>query len=314
VDHLFSITAIEDYRSCPYRFFLKHVLKIKPAPKPTLLPELLDLGLLYHAILRGFGKKLRGKSLRREEIDRYWEILVGLFEEEYQEWQRWAGNQPAEMILSLKQEEIRKTLKRWLESELEWTEATAGRFKLYQLEWGFGINGVTSELETLSSAPYHLEQGSVIINVWGRIDRVDCDDSGSFVVYDYKLGRGPTVKDLIEMKDLQIPVYLLALEQLHFGKGQAVGGSYLGLRSPSRGNGGIWNREKLGPVLKGKSLLEQEQWEAFLEGIKKELVTPVTGIRSGNFNLTDGDCLKYCEYRDCCRRLEREVESNVLSS
>ena len=43
-NHRFSITAIEDYRSCPYRFFLKYVLRVRPAPKPTMLPELLDLG------------------------------------------------------------------------------------------------------------------------------------------------------------------------------------------------------------------------------------------------------------------------------
>lgn len=312
-DHRFSITTIEDYRSCPYRFFLKHVLKLKPAPKPTLLPELLDLGFLYHTILREFGKKLRGQSLRRKEMDRYREILAGILDEQYQEWGRWAGSQPAEMVLSLKREEIRKTLKRWLESELDWTEATAGRFKFYKLEWGFGIDGVIPGSETLT-APYRLEEGPVVINILGRVDRVDRDDSGNFTVYDYKLGRGPTAKDLVEMEDLQIPVYLLALEQLHFGPGQAVGGSYLGLRSPSRSNSGIWHRERLGPLLTGKGLLEGEQWEILLEGVKSELIAAVIGIRSGKFNLTDGDCPKYCEYRDCCRRLEREVENNGVSA
>lgn len=311
--HCYSITAIEDYRSCSYRFFLKHVLKIKPAPKPSLLPELLDLGLLYHAILREFGKKLRGQSLCREEVDSYWEILTGLIEEQYQEWQRWSGSQPAEMILALKLEEIRKTLKRWLESELDWTEATTGRFKFDQFEWSFGINKDISGPGTLV-APYRLEEDQAVINIWGRIDRVDRDDSGNFTVYDYKLGKGPTAKDLIELEDLQIPLYLLALEQLHFGSGQAIGGSYLGLRSPSRGNGGIWNKKRLGPVLKGKGLLEQEQWEDLLEGVKKQIIAAVVGIRSGNFNLTEGDCFKYCEYRDSCRRLEREVVQNVISS
>lgn len=312
-NHCYSITAIEDYRSCPYRFFLKHVLKIKPAPKPTLLPEMLDLGLLYHAILREFGEKFRGQRLCREETDRYWKILTELIEEQYQEWQRWSGSQPAEMILTLKLEEIRKTLKRWLESELDWTEATAGRFKFDQFEWSFGINGDISGPETLT-APYRLEEDQLVINIWGRIDRVDRDQSGNFTVYDYKLGKGPTAKELIELEDLQIPLYLLALEQFHFGSGQAIGGSYLGLRNPSRGNGGIWNKERLGPVLKGKGLLEPEQWEGLLDGVKKQIIAAVIGIRSGDFKLTEGDCLKYCEYRDCCRRSEREVEQNGIPS
>ncbi|NLY74591.1 MAG: hypothetical protein GX075_04740, partial [Firmicutes bacterium] len=311
-DHCYSITAIEDYRSCPYRFFLKYVIKIKPAPKPTLLPELLDMGLLYHAILREFGKKVRGRSLSREEKDRYWELLSGLIEDQYQEWRKWSGSQPAEMILSLKLEEIRKTLQRWLESELDWAEATAGRFKFDRFEWSFGTGGDLSGPETLA-APYRLED-QIVVKIGGRVDRVDRDQSGKFTVYDYKLGRGPTAKDLLELEDLQIPVYLMALEQLHFGPGQAVGGSYLGLRNPSRGNGGIWNRERLGPVLKGKGLLDQEGWEALLEGVRQQIIAAVVGIRSGDFGLTEGDCLKYCEYRDCCRRLEREVEGNGISS
>ncbi len=306
VDHRYSITAIEDYRSCPYRFFLKHLLKVKPAPRPTLLPELLDLGLLYHAILREFGKKFCGQSLCQGEIEHYWDIIVRLLEDQYREWRRWAGSELAEMVLSLKQEEIRKTLRLWLESEVDWTKTTAGRFKLHKLEWGFGIDDANFDAQAIA-APYRLDDGQAVINIWGRVDRVDIDVSGNFTVYDYKLGKGPSTKDLVELNNLQIPVYLLALEQLCFGSGQAVGGSYLGLRGPSRDNGGIWNRERLGPVLKGKGVLGQTQWDDLLEAVKEELITAVTGIRSGKFNLTGDDCPKYCEYQSSCRRLEREV-------
>lgn len=308
VDHSYSITAIEDYRSCPYRFFLKHLLKVRSAPKPTLLPELLDLGNLYHATLREFGKKFRGQSLRKNELDRYQEIINECLEEQYREWRRWAGSELADMILSLKQEEIRKTLRRWLESEVAWSEATAGRFQMQKFEWSFGIDEANSEPDALT-APYHLDDGQTSIKIWGRVDRVDADNSGNFTVYDYKLGKGPTTKDLIEMNNLQISVYLLALEQLYFGEGQAAGGSYLGLRDPSRGSGGIWHQERLGPVLKSKGLLDQAAWEALLEEVKEELMAAVSGIRNGDFDLTLNDCPKYCEYQSCCRRLEREVET-----
>lgn len=305
-DHLYSITAIEDYRSCPYRFFLKHVLKARPAPRPTLLPELLDLGILYHAILREFGKRVRGQSLVKGEMERYWEIITEIMTEQYREWRRWTGSELAEMILFLKQEEIRLTLRRWLEAETKWTEATNGRFKMDQFEWGFGIAGAGSGWE-IKNQPYRLEDGSNTINIWGRIDRVDTDSDGNFTVYDYKLGKGPVVKDLVELKNLQIPVYLMALEQLYSGSGQAAGGCYLGLREPSRAGGGVWNRDKLGSVLKSKGLLEQAEWDDFLETVRGEIAAAVSGIRSGHFGLTGDDCPKYCEYSSCCRRLEREV-------
>ena len=113
------------------------------------------------------------------------------------------------------------------------------------------------------------------------------------------------------MNNLQIPLYLLALEQLVFGPGRAAGGSYLGLREPSRSNGGIWHQERLGTVLKSKGLLEGEAWESLLEDVKKQLVTAVSGIRSGRFHMTEDECPEYCEYRSCCRRTERRFEANA---
>ncbi|MGE5605061.1 MAG: PD-(D/E)XK nuclease family protein [Bacteroidota bacterium] len=312
-EHCFSITAIEDYRSCPYRFFLKHLLKVKPVSKPTLLPELLDLGNLYHGILSEFEKRFRGRSLRKDESEIYQETIAACLKEQYQEWRKWSGNETVDLILALHKEEILKTLSRWLESEIAWTEATAGRFQMQKFEWSFGIDDANPGSRGLTE-PYHLEDGQVVIKIWGRIDRVDMDSEGNFCVYDYKLGKGPTAKDLLEMNNLQIPVYLLALEQLAFGTGHAVGGSYLGLREPSRDNGGIWRQEKIGPALKGKGLLDPTGWDAYLESVKSELVAAVSGIRSGRFNLTSDDCPEYCEYQSCCRRLEREVEADGASA
>ena len=311
-DHRFSITAIEDYRSCPYRFFLKYVLRVRPAPKPTMLPELLDLGNFYHMVLREFGKRFRGRSLRKEELEHYQKTVDECLQEASQEWRRWAGSDLAGIILTLRQEEIRKTLRRWLESEIEWTEGTAGRFQMQKFEWSFGI-GDGSHPEALAN-PYYLDDGLVRIKIWGRVDRVDTDSLGRFTVYDYKLGKGPSYKDLAEMKNLQIPVYLLALEQLAFGPGQAVGGSYLGLREPSRSGGGIWHQGRLGPVLKGKGLLDGTAWESFFEEVKSQLIIAVSGIRSGKFDLTKDICPEYCEYKSCCRRSEREVETNGVSA
>ena len=91
-EHRFSITAIEDYRSCPYRFFLKHLLRVRPAPKPTLLPELLDLGNFYHGILREFGKEFRGQSLRLDELEDYRKTIDACLKEASQEWRRWSGS------------------------------------------------------------------------------------------------------------------------------------------------------------------------------------------------------------------------------
>jgi ATP-dependent helicase/nuclease subunit B len=306
-EHDFGITALEDYRSCPYRFFLKHFLKIRPVPKPKVFPEGLDLGNLYHQILKEFCAQYLNTCLTREDHPEYRKTLAECFTGFYREWQENAANELVKLILFLQEELIRRNLERWLEAELRWTEESAARFRIRNLEFGIGLS--RGELDPASiTRPYRLESDTTKLLVWGQIDRIDADGEGNFIVYDYKSGRGPSAQDLLALKYLQIPVYLMALEQLCYGAGKAVGGSYLGLRQPLRFKGGLWRQDELRFALPGKSLLAEEDWEKWLGLVREELLTTARLIRGGEYHLTPDDCLPFCEYRDCCRRPEREVE------
>jgi ATP-dependent helicase/nuclease subunit B len=305
-DHTFAITALEDYHSCPYRFFLKHLLKGKLLLTPQLLPDNLDLGNLFHQVLQEFAEAFRGESLSNERDQEYRQLLEEIFQDFYREWQQNAANDLVKLVLGLQKNQIWGTLQRWLNSELDWAAESNGRFKIQFLEFGFGL--LRGDFDSASLAkPYQLENEGTPIKIWGKVDRIDADREGNFIVYDYKSGRGPSTKELLQVDYLQIPVYLMALEELYFGAGKGVGGSYLGLKEPSRSRGGVWHADRLRMILSGKGLLGERDWQDWLTAVKASLGNYVRGIRNGVFFPTSQECLPFCEYQSCCRRSEREV-------
>lgn len=309
--HTFAITALEDFKSCPYRFFLKQLLKVKPLLRPQMLPDNLDLGNLYHQVLQEFAEPFRNQSLDPEDRDEYLKHLRECFDDYYRDWQQNAANDLVKLVLDLLKAQIWGTLGRWLKSELDWAVESNGRFKIRYLELGFGL--VQGDFDPASiPEPYELGSEGVPVKIWGKVDRVDADNEGNFMVYDYKSGRGPSSKDLLEVEYLQIPVYLLALEKLSFGTGKAVGGSYLGLKEPSRSRGGVWHGERLRINIKGQ--LGDQEWRDWLEAVNDSLISSVRSIRNGEFFATCGDCPTFCEYRSCCRRGEKEAEGSHETS
>lgn len=297
-----NITAIEDYRSCPYRFFLKHVIQVRPVSEPPYLPEALDLGELYHAILRDFYQNFVGTGLAADSFDQYWGMLQNLLEIHFNVWQERVANDMAQVILDLQKAEISKNLNGWLRAELDWTSITGLRFKPQLLEYAFGSK-LSHTNDPLLTAPYRFQWEGINALISGRIDRVDVDRERHFIVYDYKLGQSLTAKELVEIAKIQIPVYILALEQLVFGTDKAVGGCYLAIKNPSRTKGGIWLQAKIEPVIKSKAVLTPLEWEEWLNQVCQEVAVVIKGIREGNYK-TVTSCLPYCEYQSCCRQQE----------
>lgn len=298
-EHVLAITALEEYRSCPYRFFCKRILNVQPLLKPELTPSMLDLGSLYHQILEVFGDHYRDSGLFPDNAAVYQQVLEECFRDFYREWQENAATDLAQLMLLLRENSIRRNLTRWLDSELQWAGATRNRFRIKYLEFAFGIEKGDYDPASLAH-PFQLGEGADHVKLWGKIDRVDVDAEGHFVVYDYKSGRGPSVKEILSAEFLQLPVYIMALEQLLFGDGTTAGGSYLGLKAPSRSRGGVWRRSQM-PALSGLGVLDETQWRNWLNEIRQIIFATVRSIRSGEFHRVGEECFPFCEFRDVCR-------------
>ena len=63
INEEFSVTQLETYAKCPYKYFAERILKLKPIEEPEEEIEGLELGSILHAILYEFYTELKKKNI-----------------------------------------------------------------------------------------------------------------------------------------------------------------------------------------------------------------------------------------------------------
>ena len=87
------------------------------------------------------------------------------------------------------------------------------------------------------------------------------------MVFDYKSGSTPDIKQVEEGTNLQLPLYIMASEQLL--KKPIVGGAFISIKKGSVDN--ILVRDRNLPFVskrRKKGILRQEEWEDLMETVK----------------------------------------------
>ena len=300
-----SISALESYGICPFSYFCRYWLQIKPLAEPEIIPSRLTEGSIAHLILREFFLQRRGEVLQRNRLSTYTEEIRALVEQYYP--QDHETSMLRHNLLVLGRENLVSTLTKVLQEEVDWGEKTDGRFTPRYLELGFG--GITEEADAQSTpAPLvlsieHASPDQPPLKLWGKIDRVDTDGAGNFVVYDYKSGKAPTKAEITTGKRLQLPFYLLAVLQLFRPGGKPVGAAYYSLRQADRFRG-IWHQEALDFGINIKGALSDEEWEAILGNAFSVAFRSYYGMLKGNFPFCPPDqCPHYCVYQPICHHL-----------
>jgi hypothetical protein len=102
---------------------------------------------------------------------------------------------------------LRADLERYLEHEAEAQSA----LEPSHLELGFGFGVEDERGEPSSLAAFELSPG---VRMRGRIDRVDVSSDGQGVLYDYKSRVAPPAARWIEEGNLQVALYMRAVETL----------------------------------------------------------------------------------------------------
>ncbi len=190
------VTAFADYLACPYRFYLKHVLKLGSTDDRAVELDALRYGTLAHEIMRRFGNGLLAQSHDEGAVINE---LTRLLDECVLES---LGDEPCTAAM-IQCEQLRQRL------------TVLGRWQAKQVAEGWRI------------APTHIEQelhatidvdGSPF-TITGRIDRIDHHpQQGCYRILDYKSGdtaatpdhhhrTGP--KTQRRWVDLQLPLYTL---------------------------------------------------------------------------------------------------------
>jgi len=312
-DRAFSPSELEDFIACPQRHFLSRQLHLSEISEEVGAAA---IGTLLHAVLRalftecreeGAGANAGGLPARGvgagvppapfllpdDAPTRAAAILDACLAEYINDPRGWRR----EMV----RHAARECLERFLEEEREYLERTGLVPSCFELAFG-------PQPEQRGAAPHpasrrdplviHSPSGDV--QIAGKMDRVDLTPDGQAgVVTDYKLSRGAVLKEMLEGKSLQMPIYLLAMEQV-FGI-PAVAAIYRPLR---KGDTYWLFRPGLVPNLRpcGRGdAAPAGRYAELVETVRSAVLQAAAGIRAGECNPTPGDICQFCPFPDVCR-------------
>ncbi len=191
-----SVTAFRDYLICPYRFFLRHVLKLRPIDDSAGELAANQFGDLIHGALEDYGRSEHCHESDPELIESYLhQYLEGFVEKHYSE-------HPSSAVkIQVAQAQKRLT--------------AVAKVQAARIKEGWRIHEVEASVGPKQGAKIEVDGKSIPVK--GRFDRIDVRQvSGvdEWAILDYKThGHPPEKKHLKKTKDetkwidLQLPLY-----------------------------------------------------------------------------------------------------------
>ncbi len=298
-DHVFTPSQLQDYQTCPFRFFASNLLHLKVEPEESPEGSHLDRGNWVHRFLEVFfqsNQESIHQSLFKTELRK---PLIHQIEPKLREFTKgFLKEKPwiDEMLSEDFCEKMKRMIEMLLETFWEKMAQTANPYFPTYFEFAFGQEG---------KPPLEIKgEGKVSLKIRGRVDRIDFSkDRKSFIVYDYKTGSVESLNSEIRTgKYIQLPVYVLAIQTL-LKESVALGGMLLDLKD-FKFNQGLIQKGKDNPLLvNGRSQIwyDEQEWEDCFIQLKSNLLKAYENILKGNFSPKPDPCDPYCDYKPICR-------------
>lgn len=214
-----SVSALETLLSCSSRFFFLDILQIEALPEIRRGLDPPSRGRKIHAVLSAFGwrilNELKRRDLSLEELSRK---LLETIQDEFRSLLSIPYWSVEEKRLSGSGSDVPGLLIEWL--RLEWERLKEG------WQWA-GLEAPFSGMK--------FEGCSIALK--GRLDRLDIHPDHGVLCWDYKTGKIPGEKEVLdELSNPQLPVYLLAVQRgliacFKNGEGARLGAGYIDLQS-----------------------------------------------------------------------------------
>jgi len=212
----YSISQLENYAKCPYKYFAERILGIETIEEPTEDIEAIEMGRVLHSILYEFYVELRKKKIVLQQCSDadFLKAKKLIFEIAAKQIENTAFKSPLtfyekEKIIGLGGNEEESVLYRFIEKERNSEKDFIPKF----FEVGFGrLRSDDSDDALTTNEAIAVDD----IKLRGKIDRVEIsEEDSSFNIVDYKLsGTKPTFNDLKTGVSLQLPIYLYAAAEL----------------------------------------------------------------------------------------------------
>lgn len=340
----FSITQIETYRDCPYKYFSKYLLNFKEVQKYEETLSALERGNIIHSILYSFFKRIQKEQLESKETEILGEIKdwskeiaaqVQLKREKFSFYKEILEDIAKKVFdASISDTPLQKLsqdiffgsgkrpgyLEIWLNNEIENQEQSCG-FLPSLFEISFNLPRIKNSLDI------SLDEE---LKISGKIDRIDICTDGSFakfLVADYKSSPHlPNTKAVVKGKSFQVPLYILAAKKIfndYYGlASESEGGVYYIFFPKSKEKQEAYQYSKYLLMNKEQALVQSKGLERTRDLLKSEEEAEqilelslffakdiVKNISLGLYPVepVDDNVCKYCSYSALCRIKEKHL-------
>lgn len=272
-NHLWSMTQINDYTTCPFRFAAAHLLQIEPHTEPERALDPSRRGQLFHAILQRAGERWQREHLPAapEHRERILSALDAAATDVLRTAPETFGFAPSP-FWGWEQTDIRRRLRAAVGGFIaQASEPTTP----VRLEYQFGKH-------TPLIIP--LDDGRQV-RLRGQIDRIDRRPDGTLLLIDYKSGGSPQpLSDTLSGRNVQLPIYALAARAAGLGDVSQAQFWHIGSGRGSR-------------VLSGDAM------ETAQAAARQRLQATLDGVVAGDYAVRPPHgCPEYCQFEPICRR------------
>jgi CRISPR/Cas system-associated exonuclease Cas4 (RecB family) len=210
----FSATALQDYASCPYRFFLSSVFRLRPREEVAAIEVMdpLTRGALFHDVQFAVLTKLKADGLlplRSSQVNSAWLVVDACLDEVARVYED--NLAPAiPRVWSDAIESVRADLREWLrrmsENNDDWVPD--------KFELAFAMDHIGSRNRDPESVSEPVEIAGCL-RLRGSVDLVERHPNGKLRITDHKTGKASAKKSLVVGggKALQPLLYALACEK-----------------------------------------------------------------------------------------------------
>ncbi|MBN1178921.1 MAG: PD-(D/E)XK nuclease family protein [Anaerolineae bacterium] len=212
-ERVWSASRLETYRTCPFFFWVSHVLRLEARPLPTEGLDARQLGNIYHHIFERLYKTVADPADLEALLAALPPVVAEILDaaprrEQFRPTAWWAQTRA----------EIEENVRRSLVALAE----LADDFVPYAHEAAFGIG---------DRPPLVVQEGEDVFRLRGLIDRVERTPDGRLRIIDYKTaGKSAFDKRAVaDGKKLQLPLYALAA-QVALALGTVIDGFYWHVR------------------------------------------------------------------------------------
>lgn len=311
--HHWSASQLETYADCPYKFFLRSVLRADPLESLALDVDYRRRGTLLHDAMVRFHRRLNeiaGDDQLVSQIDPQ-QFQAAFSEAVYSSLQAISTATHEEAVAEVEAMQA-----------VAWRQVYQHQFARYEgansgfdqplrpthFEARFGPRVATEETpDPLSTPePFGLDLGDERLLLTGQIDRIDIGKVGGQTVYtvvDYKTASQLTISEdeITSGRLLQLVLYTIAVSD-HLLADRDAAPLSTGYWMVQNAGFKTGSTPQPGRIAEGQ-VVQPEDWQELVSRVRDRVREIVTAIRAGAypvFNPND-KCTSRCEYRTVCR-------------